>query len=65
MGKALYIDRSSTFTSVPGAYLGLDYLRTANDDKNGTEVPLVTFDVDHAITVYSVLDVAAKTPRSG
>ena len=61
VGKKPYIDRTFTFTTVPTAYVGLDYLRTANDDKFGTQNPFVTFDVGQAATVYLALDVRVAT----
>jgi hypothetical protein len=54
--KEQYIDRNYTFSSIPMAYQGLAYLRTANGDKASTVNPLVTFDVNQNVMVYVVYD---------
>jgi hypothetical protein len=51
-GDSVYIDRGYTFSTVPPEYLGLLYLRTANDDKAGTGASFITFSVNQPVTVY-------------
>ena len=51
----VYIDRSYFFTELPSELVGLDYLRTANDDKNGTSG--ISFDVNRPVTVFVAYDV--------
>ena len=51
VGATQYVDRTFTFTAVPAAYLGLDFLQTANDDKGSSGVPWITFDVAQDVTV--------------
>ena len=52
VGKQPYIDRSFTFRTVPSAYVGLNYLKTANNDKGATDNLFITFDVNQLVTVY-------------
>jgi fibronectin type 3 domain-containing protein len=54
-GELQYIDRGVTFTSV-GAYDGMKYIRTANDDKSATANPFLTFEVNVDVTVYVAYD---------
>nr|MBS0019050.1 hypothetical protein [Gammaproteobacteria bacterium] len=35
-GKAVYVDRSFSYTEVPSDYAGAQVLRTANNDKSAT-----------------------------
>jgi len=51
-GKTLYLDRDYTYTTIPAGHAGLDYLRTANDDKNVTVDNFIQFNVNRAVTVY-------------
>jgi hypothetical protein len=51
-GKNVYIDRSYTFSTVPAKYNGLQYLRTANDDKAAAGNPLISFNANQNVTVY-------------
>jgi hypothetical protein len=55
-GKRQYVDRAYTFSSVPSSYVGLQYLKTANDDKRSTGNSWVTFTVDRDVTVYVAHD---------
>ena len=55
-GERVYVDRFFTYTDVPGPYLGMDYLRTANDDKAGSDPAAVTFKVAEPVTVYVAYD---------
>ncbi len=56
VGKDVYVDRAFTYTTVPAAYVGLDYLQTANNDKASTGAAFVTFDVSQDVTVYVAHD---------
>jgi len=47
-----YGDRSDTFTTIPGKYLGATFIRTADDDALSTTADLLTFTVDKDVTVY-------------
>ena len=64
VGAVQYIDRTFTFNTVPEAYLGLSYLKTANDDKGTTGDPLVSFDVNQDVSVYVAHD-DRITPKPG
>ena len=55
-GKAVYVDRSYTYTSVPQAYVGLSYVRTANDDKTSTGDNFFSFVVNQPVTVFVAHD---------
>ncbi len=52
VGKLQYVDRAFTFSSVPGAYVGLEYIRTANDDKGSTGSAFLSFDAPQPVRVY-------------
>ena len=56
VGKLQYIDRTYTFDAVPSSYVGLDFLRTANDDKGSSGSSFITFDVSQDVTVYVAHD---------
>ena len=56
VGKSVYIDRTFTYATVPAAYVGLDYLQTANGDKGSTGASFITFDVNQDVTVYVAHD---------
>jgi len=56
IGGRVYIDRSYTFRSVPSAYLGHEFIRTANDDKNVNTNPYMTFTLTAPATVYVAFD---------
>lgn len=55
-GVKQYIDRTYTFSAVPPSFTGLDYLRTANDDKGSSGASFITFDLAGAATVYVAHD---------
>ncbi|HEU0021232.1 MAG TPA: Ig-like domain-containing protein, partial [Dehalococcoidia bacterium] len=59
-GSPVYIDRRYAYTDVPVIIQGKTYVRTANDDKNRTEVPSVSFSVDRAVRVYVAYDARAS-----
>ena len=51
-GERVYIDRSYTFTNIPGAITGATYIKTANNDKGSTVNTFLSFTVDEPVTVY-------------
>ncbi len=55
-GKVQYVDRTFTFSTVPAAFTGLPFLRTANDDKSSSGSSWITFDLSQAATVYVAHD---------
>jgi len=55
-GKLVYIDRSYTFTSVPAAHEGREFIRTANDDRNATNPDFLTFTLTADATVCVAYD---------
>jgi hypothetical protein len=59
-GARVYIDRSYTFTSVPGSLLDAAYVRTANDDKEATQEKFLSFTVSQDVTVYVAYDSRAS-----
>jgi hypothetical protein len=56
VGQDVYIDRSFTFTLIPGSYVGLQYLKTANDDKAVSAPDAISFGVDKPVTVFVAYD---------
>lgn len=56
VGKDVYIDRDYTFTGVPAAFVGHEYILTANNDKSVTSPNYLTFTLDEAATVYVAYD---------
>ena len=64
IGAVQYIDRPFNFSTVPQAYLGLPYLKAANDDKGTTGDSLVSFDVSQDVSVYVAHD-DRITPKPG
>ena len=59
VGQNVYIDRNYTFTNIPTAYLGQEFIRTANNDKNVADPNHLSFDLTVAATVYVAFDVRA------
>ncbi len=59
-GDLVYIDRGYAFTRIPNQFLGLDYLRTANNDKANPAG--VSFDVNIPVTVFVFYDVRISVP---
>ena len=51
-----YGDRTITLASVPSALTGAQWIRTANDSKQATPNPLVTFTVNKQVTVSVAVD---------
>jgi hypothetical protein len=56
VGKTLYIDRTYSFVTVPAAYVGREYIRTANDDKQNTSANFLTFTLTADAWVYVMYD---------
>ena len=49
---ASYIDRGYFFEDAPGQYIGLPFIRTANDDRNNIAAEFLRFQVNKPVTVY-------------
>ncbi|MEL7451071.1 MAG: tandem-95 repeat protein [Pseudomonadota bacterium] len=58
----VYVDRNFTYSQVPGDYVGLPYLLTANDDKTASGNPFVSFTVDQPVTVFVGFDERNTVP---
>ena len=56
IGAVEFVDRTYIFNSVPSAYRGKTYIKTANDDKGSTGSSFVTFDINRGATVYVAHD---------
>ncbi len=56
VGKLFYIGRTYRFTNVPSSYVGLDYIKTATDDRYSTVTDFLQFDVNKDMTVYVAYD---------
>nr|WP_229261714.1 right-handed parallel beta-helix repeat-containing protein [Duganella margarita] len=56
VGDTLFGDRSVTVNSLPAAYVGADWIRTANASKSYTGATLLTFSVTRNSTVYVAID---------
>jgi polygalacturonase len=55
-GNAQYGDRTITFTTVPAALAGSQWIRTANDSKGSTANPLAGFTISRDATVSVAVD---------
>jgi len=55
-GASAYIDRTYTFTYVPGYLEGTTYIKTANDDKGFSSRDFLSFEVTQNVTVYVAHD---------
>ncbi len=55
VGDLVYGDRDATYTQLPDALIGAEYIRTACDAKNSTE-DLAVFEASHDGTVYVAMD---------
>jgi hypothetical protein len=56
VGKLAYVDRDYTYQNVAADYIGLDYLRTANDDKNANGDAFLSFSVNQVVQVFVLYD---------
>ncbi len=63
-GVLVYIDRSYTYSSVPGFLQGATYIKTANDDKGSSGDSFLSFDVDQDVMVYVAHDDFTNTKPS-
>ncbi|MCZ7649484.1 MAG: Ig-like domain-containing protein [Planctomycetota bacterium] len=63
-GKLVYVDRAFTFTNVPAAYAGQEFIRTANNDKTVNAANYLTFTLTAAASVYVAYDVRASSAPS-
>src|SRR5579859_6651902 len=61
-GNRVYGDRAYTFTMVPAAVTGADWIQTAGNSKTFRGNPLVTFSLSSAGTVYVGLDSRVARP---
>lgn len=57
----VYIDRTSWFTEVPQKYLGLPFIRTANEDRGNTNANFLTFTIDRNATLYVCYSASAQS----
>ncbi|MCP5005654.1 MAG: hypothetical protein GY941_17220, partial [Planctomycetes bacterium] len=56
-GMEYYTDRVYTFTNVPVQYIGLDMIKTPNDDRNLTAASdYLAFELQNDVTVYVAYD---------
>jgi hypothetical protein len=64
VGKTQYVDRAFTFNAVPASFAGLEYIRTANDDKGSSGSAFLSFDLaqDATVTVAHDDRFATKPP---
>jgi Bacterial Ig domain len=56
-GKAVYVDRSYKYATVPTNYSGQNYILTKNNDKLSTGTAFLNFDVNVDATVYVAHDI--------
>jgi hypothetical protein len=61
VGSPVYIDRDYGYTNVSPIVQGKTYVMTANDDKNLTGVPSISFRVNRDVTVYVAYDSRASS----
>jgi len=59
-GSKVYIDRDYTFINVPVGLGSLDYIQTANGDKNMNDAASISFNVNGAVTVYVGFDISVS-----
>ncbi len=57
INSKVFVDRTFEYTNVPTELIGLDVLRTENDDKNISSNALVVFDISEVATVYVAHDI--------
>ena len=63
-GKRHYTDRHYHITGIPEPFLGLPFLRTANNDDRSVSKNLVSFVTDSEVDVYLGLDARVPKPMS-
>ncbi len=55
-GAQAFVDRNYVFGDIPDLYEGLEFLRTANDDKFVSQADAVSFTVSQPVTVFVAYD---------
>ena len=55
-GAKVFVDRDFQFTTIPDFVAGAAYIMTANNDKQASGNPFVSFDVNQEVTVYVAHD---------
>jgi len=55
-GTQAFVDRNYVFGDIPDLYEGLEFLRTANDDKFVSQADAVSFTVARPVTVFVAYD---------
>ena len=55
-GDLCYIDRTFTYSNVPGPLVGSAYIKTANDDKSSQGDSFLTFSVNQDVKIYVAHD---------
>jgi hypothetical protein len=61
VGKRVFLDREFTFTEVPAALDGQEFLRLANDDKDIASPTFLTFTLTDDANVYVLYDMRSTT----
>ena len=61
-GKLVYIDRTFTYTDIPSNLTGMQYIQTANNDKNSSSNDFLTFTINQPVNVYVAYDKRNNTP---
>ena len=64
VGERVYIDRTFTFTSIPSAYVGREFIRMSNEDKYHKDYSYLTFTLAAPATVYIAYDARATSVPS-
>jgi hypothetical protein len=54
--KLMYIDRTYTLSDIPDSFIGLEFLRTGNDDKSKSADPFVSFTIPEPKAVFVAYD---------
>jgi hypothetical protein len=62
VGAPLYIDREYSVAGLPQELVGATYIQTANADKQATDYPFLTFDIDRDALVYVAYDERLPSP---
>lgn len=56
VGDAMYGDRTYTISTLPSAYAGAQWIRSANDSRAATVNPTVSFSISQGTTIYLAID---------
>ena len=59
--KLKYIDRTYTISDLPAAFVGLEFLRTGNDDKSQSANPFISFTINEPKAVFVAYDTRTTT----